>query len=161
MIKFDDAVEIVLTHEGGYVDHPNDPGGETKFGISKRSYPAVDIKNLTRAQAKAIYKRDFWDKVRGDDFPIGVGLCIFDFAVNAGVDRAVRILQMTVGTVQDGKLGNLTIGKANTLHRNDLIERFTANRILYYTSLRTFKSFGRGWTRRSIETMSTALLMRQ
>lgn len=160
MNKFNAAVEIILAHEGGYVNHPSDPGGETNFGISKRAYPKVDIKNLTRDQAKAIYKRDFWDKLKCEEFAFGVGLSLFDFGVNAGLSTASKTLQRACGAPADGVIGPGTIYKATSMNKNDLVEKFAAERILYYSRLATFKTFGAGWVRRTIETLSTALLMR-
>ena len=93
MSDFDKAFEHVLGIEGGYVNDPKDPGGETKYGLCKRSYPTVDIKALTIEQAKAIYKRDYWDKVKGDDLPFPLNLFMFDAAVNQGVDPAIKMLQ--------------------------------------------------------------------
>lgn len=160
MSNFDDAVEIVLSHEGGYVNHPQDPGGETKYGISKRAYPNLDIKNLTRDQAKAIYKRDYWDRMRCDQFAPGVSLSLFDFGVNAGIRTASIALQRSCGATADGIIGPVTIARANSLHRIALIERFAQERIMHYTSLNTFRTFGRGWIRRTIEVLTTAILMK-
>src|ERR1044072_8557468 len=94
---FKSAVEIILAHEGGYSFDPRDPGGETNFGISKRQYPNLNIKDLTRERAKAIYFSDYWNKVRGDSLPFGVALVAFDYAVNAGVSTAIKALQRVSG----------------------------------------------------------------
>ena len=94
---FSDAIAFVLDHEGGYVNHPNDPGGETKWGISKKSYPHLDIKALTVEEARSIYHRDYWTKIRGDQVPPPLDLALFDFAVNSGTYRAVRFLRRIVG----------------------------------------------------------------
>ena len=93
MSNYDEAVYLVLKHEGGYVNNPNDTGGETNFGISKRAYPDLNIAELSVETAQEIYKRDFWDKVKGDKLPEGLDLMVFDFAVNAGVSRASKVLQ--------------------------------------------------------------------
>ena len=85
MSNFNRAVEHLLVEEGGYVNHPEDPGGETKFGISKRAYPSLNIKDLTVNEAKEIYKRDYWDHFPMDDLPDGVAFSLFDFAVNAAL----------------------------------------------------------------------------
>ena len=95
--------------EGGYVNHPNDPGGETKYGISKKSYPDLDISSLTLDQALEIYKNDYWDKIRGDLLPYKIDTIIYDWAVNSGPYRAVKELQKYVGTTPDGVVGELTL----------------------------------------------------
>lgn len=159
-MNFKDAVEIILSHEGGYVNHKDDPGMETNYGISKRSYPNLDIKSLTREEAKKIYLRDFWNKVRGDSLPFGVALIMFDFAVNAGVGTAVKALQHAVGAKEDGILGDLTMARVGTVNKNFICEKLTTYRILHYTSLKTFGTFGKGWIDRAIETLSSALLIR-
>ena len=96
-MNFNEAIERVLSHEGGYVNNPADPGGETQWGISKRSYPNVDIKALTRSQAVEIYRRDFWGAVNADDMPDGVAYQTLDFAVNSGVGTAIRYMQRALG----------------------------------------------------------------
>lgn len=161
MSNFKNAVTIILSHEGGYVFDKRDPGGETNRGISKRSYPDLDIRSLSREDCEAIYKRDFWNPVRGDLMPFGVALSVFDFAVNAGVDRSIKLLQKCVGVKQDGKFGDLTLAAVNNIHKNNLIEAFATERILYYTRIKNFDIYGAGWTRRTIETMSTGLLYRE
>ena len=106
MANFDKAIERVLINEGGYVNDPNDAGGETKYGISKRAYPGVDIKNLTTDEAKAIYKKDYWDKIKGDNINSDeIAYEIFDTAVNMGVRTSSKIAQMVVGAYPDGFIG--------------------------------------------------------
>jgi lysozyme family protein len=100
----DAIIAFILKHEGGYVNDPHDAGGETNFGISKRQYPNVDIKNLSMAQAAAIYQRDYYAKVKGDAMPAWLALLLTDFAVNAGVGTAVRLLQRLLGQDVDGVL---------------------------------------------------------
>ncbi len=109
MTGFDRAIEFVFRWEGGYVNHENDPGGETNYGISKRAYPDVDIANLTEDAAKEIYKRDYWDKIKGDELPAAIGLATMDYAVNSGVARAARTLQKAVGASADGAIGPNTL----------------------------------------------------
>lgn len=154
---FDKAVELILKHEGGYVNDPRDPGGETKYGISKRSYPNVDIKNLTIEQAKSIYKKDFWDKLRCDELSFEVAVILFDMGVNSGISRAVRILQKTVGSTQDGIIGPQTIKMANKSDPVIVSEKYTTERILFYSGLNTFSVYKGGWVRRSIETYTYAI----
>jgi lysozyme family protein len=107
-MSFDVAFDRLIGHEAGYVNDPNDPGGETKWGISKRSYPLVDIKHLTREEAKLFYKRDFWDRMKGDTIPFPVMFQLFDFAVNSGIETAVRQFQKVVGVADDGHWGPIS-----------------------------------------------------
>jgi len=149
-MSFEQAVAMVLRHEGGYVNDPRDPGGETRFGISKRAYPDVDILRLTEDEAKVIYRRDYWDKLRPDELPQELAICLFDCAVNMGRDKAVRLLQRACGVAQDGVMGGNTIAAANRLP--DSVVRFSAERIIAYTGIRGFDTFGKGWLRRTITT---------
>ena len=147
-MNFDDAFALLIGHEGGYVNHPDDPGGETKYGISKRSYPGLDIASLTLDDAKAIYRADYWDRVRGDELPDSITFQMFDAAVNHGHRNAIRILQAAVGANVDGILGPETIAKTWRTNAVLLAIRFNAARLDFYTTLPTWATFGRGWTRR-------------
>lgn len=146
--SFDKAFAAIVGVEGGYVNNPTDPGGETKFGISKRAYPKVDIKNLTMAQAKDIYANDYWVPVRGDDMPWPLSLFLFDAAVNQGIDAAIPLLQKSVGVPQDGTLGPKTVQAAQKADPKELCSLFMANRALRYTGTRNFDIDGRGWLKR-------------
>lgn len=148
MSLFDEYIERVLSHEGGYINHPEDPGGETKFGIAKRSYPNVDIKNLTRDAAKAIYKRDFWDRVQADTLPRQFAFQALDASINHGIGNAVRWMQRAVGAADDGIIGPVTLAKVKRFDPADLVLLFNAERLEFYAKLSTFDAFGRGWTRR-------------
>jgi len=150
---FDRAVEVVLHHEGGYVDNPADPGGETKFGISRRSYPHEDIRGMTVERAKDIYYMDFWLPLQPEDLPAPVVILLFDMAVNMGRSRAVACLQRAAGVEADGILGPATKQALKAKFGPELLEEITVRRIMYYASLETFKTFGLGWTRRSIATL--------
>jgi len=110
--KFDDAMTFVFEQEGGYGIDPNDPGGETNFGISKKSYPNVDIKALTKEQAKAIYLRDFWIPLRCEELPYALALGLFDMGVNQGIGTAIKIFQRTLGVKDDGVFGPKTLEAA-------------------------------------------------
>lgn len=132
MSTFDSAFAIVVNHEGGYVNNPADPGGETKYGISKRAYPTLDIANLTLEDAKAIYKRDYWDALNLDSEPYDHALCLFDCAVNQGVGRAKQL--------------------AAAVSFGPFVVNFQAERALHYASLPTWPTFGRGWMRRLVKT---------
>jgi lysozyme family protein len=146
--NFDKAFQVVVGLEGGYVNHPNDPGGETKFGITKKSYPNLNIQNLTIDQAKEIYKRDFWDKIYGDYLPYKIGLLAFDAAVNHGVRSAIKILQKTLGTTDDGIFGDDTYTELINSDPDKFSKSFVSKRLDFYSSLSTWPSFGKGWTRR-------------
>lgn len=158
MLNFDEAVYLILKHEGGYVNNPNDTGGETNFGISKRAYPDLDIAALTAFDAQDIYKRDFWDKVKGDKLPAGLDLMVFDFAVNAGVSRASKVLQKIIGAKADGIIGSKTLNLVNA--HDDVLALTTEYyrlRQAYYESIDSFQHFGLGWTRRNNETLKESL----
>lgn len=151
MTTYDKAVELILKHEGGYVNHPNDPGGETNMGISKRAYPNEDIKGMTKSRAKEIYKRDYWDKVRGDDLPPPVALICFDNAVMSGPRRATRFLQKACGTTRDGILGPMTLAAVRadySISEEQFLDELSGIRLDFYKRLKHFDTFGRGWTNR-------------
>lgn len=154
---FHHAVTHVIEREGGYVNDPRDPGGETKYGISKRAYPNLDIASLTLRDAQQIYKTDYWDPIRGDELHDRVAFVVFDCAVNQGVSRAVKLLQRTVGVKEDGVFGPVTLSAAKVQSWSGFVERFQAERILHYASLPTWPTFGRGWCRRAIGTAMEAV----
>ena len=164
MSNFEKCLEIILHHEGGYVNHPKDPGGETNLGVTKRVYEewggTKDMKDLTVEDVAPIYKKGYWDKMKGDDLPGGLDLCVFDFGVNAGPGRSAKYLQTMIGTVADGGIGPNTLAKvAEYVEAHGIestIENFQAERQKYYESLSTFDTFGRGWTRRVDETTELA-----
>ena len=145
-MNFDTAFSRLIDSEGGYVNDPADPGGETKYGISKRSYPDVDIANLTLDGAKAIYLRDFWNPL-GDAHPAIKFQC-FDFAVNSGIGTAIRKLQLAVGVADDGHWGPKSAAALAAMDLNDVLMRFAAQRLFFMTSLSTWTEFGKGWARR-------------
>ena len=146
--NFERCLAHVLASEGGYVHHPHDPGGETNFGISKRSYPKEDIRNMTRARAGEIYRRDYWDAVHGDDLPAGLDLVAFDSAVNSGVSRGAKWLQEALGVTADGKIGPQTLAAARQAHPVAVIDRACDLRMTFLRGLKTWGTFGKGWTRR-------------
>jgi lysozyme family protein len=147
-MTFDEACDRLLGHEGGYVDNPMDPGGETNWGISKRAYPNVDIKNLTREGAKAIYRRDFWDRIHADELFDGVAFQTFDFAVNSGIETAVRYLQRSCGVADDGHWGPVSRAAASAQAESDTILRLNAERLDFMTRLSNWLNASRGWARR-------------
>lgn len=148
MNNFDVSIGRLLSNEGGYVNDPQDPGGETNWGISKRSYPNVDIKNLKRSDAIAIYKRDFWDVLDLDRAPLGIGYQMLDFAVNSGPSTAIRALQRAVGVADDGVVGPHTKQAIAATDKHDLVMLFLAERLIFMTGLKNWPAAGRGWARR-------------
>ncbi|MGD9918591.1 MAG: glycoside hydrolase family 108 protein [Paenirhodobacter sp.] len=149
---FDQAVNFVLADriEGGYVNDPRDPGGETKFGISKRSYPKVNIKALTRDDAIAIYKRDYWDAMRCDDLPPKIAVVMFDCAINQGAGAAPRLLQNALGNgiVVDGIIGPKTISAAHAAKEDDLVIQFIGWRLRRYAFTANSATYMRDWANR-------------
>jgi len=162
--NYDKCLETILHHEGGYVNHPKDPGGETNLGVTKRVYlehgGQKDMKDLLVEDVAPIYKKGYWDKMKGDDLPGGLDLCVFDFGVNAGPGRAAKYLQTMIGTVADGGIGPNTLkAVAEYVEKHGIeksIENYQEARQSYYEKLDTFGTFGRGWTRRVDETTELA-----
>lgn len=153
--NFDKALAMVLEHEGGYVNHPKDPGGATMKGVTQAVYDAYrkvrgrgqqSVKHISDAELKAIYKFQYWDKVHGDYLPAGLDYAVFDFAVNSGVGRASKYLQAVLGVAQDGQIGAKTLAaiQSPVATINALCDR----RMGFLRNLRTFLTFGKGWTRR-------------
>lgn len=151
-MNFDQCFERLIGHEGGYSNHPNDPGGETMWGITKRV--AVEngytgpMRELTREQAKAIYKRAYWDKAKADQYDGAISFQLFDAAVNHGITQAIKFLQRAVGTTADGIVGPKTLAAIAAMDVDDVLMRFNAERLQFYTELSTWNTFGRGWARR-------------
>lgn len=150
-MKFDQAFDILIGHEGGYVNHPNDPGGETMWGVTARvarkdGYRG-DMRDLPRERAKDIYRRLYWAPVRADELPAAVRFDVFDGAVNSGPAQSVTWLQRALGVDDDGKLGPKTLAAA---HAADpaLPARFNGHRLQFMTDLGNWGSFGKGWARR-------------
>jgi len=148
MTAFKTVIDRVLGHEGGYVNDPDDPGGETNWGISKRSYPNVDIKNLTRDQAVAIYFKDFWTPIKGERLHDGTAYQLMDSAVNSGIQQSIRLLQRALEVADDGHFGPASLLASQTMSETDQIFRFNAERIEFMTKLKNWKFHGAGWMRR-------------
>ena len=163
--NYDKCLETILHHEGGYVNHPKEPGGETNLGVTKRVYlehgGTKDMKDLLVEDVAPIYKKGYWDKMKGDDLPGGLDLCVFDFGVNAGPGRAAKFLQQMIGTTVDGGIGPNTLAKVEEYVREngeaESVEKYQSMRQKYYEQLSTFATFGKGWTRRVEETTKLAL----
>jgi len=151
-LNFHECVQIVLEFEGGSktTNDKSDPGGETKYGISKRAFPHLFIGGLTEAQARGIYQTNYWDAVRADEIPRLLKLPVFDAAVNMGVRRSIRILQWSVGAKVDGWLGYKTLHRVRSANTHETFLRILSRRMQYYQRLKTFKKYGNGWTRRCL-----------
>lgn len=148
-MNFDTAFDRLISHEGGYVSDSRDPGGETKFGISKRQYPTLDIKNLTLADAKAIYRRDYWDRAQCDRLPPDLAFDVFDGAVNSDIGQSIRWLQRAAGVADDGVVGPFTLASIQREQDTSAIRaRFNGHRLEFLTRLSTWNVFGKGWARR-------------
>lgn len=154
--NFEACMAEVFKHEGGYVNDPHDPGGETNMGISKRSYPKEDIRGMTRARAAQIYRKDFWDKLKCDDLPAGLDLVAFDAGVNSGPARGARWLQQAVGVTADGKIGPATLMAAKSTYAPAAIMRAVGFRKSFLMQLATWERYKKGWTARlnSIEAVA-------
>lgn len=162
---FATALAHVLAHEGGYVDHPDDPGGATNFGITLatlqswrgRSVTRADVRALTKAEAGDIYRARYWDVCRCDELPEPVAFIVFDAAVNHGVSRAVRLLQEALGVTADGRIGPATLGAARAADTKSLVTEIAARRMVLYGNLAHFRTFGLGWSRRLMGTLAATL----
>ena len=161
--NFDECLKMLLHHEGGYVNHPKDPGGETNLGVTKRVYEkwggTKDMKDLTVEDVAPIYKKEYWDRCKCDDLESGVDWAVFDWAVNSGTGRASKAIQKICGASQDGAIGPKTLSLIGTQNTEYVIEEFGKIRQDFYESLKTFDTFGKGWTRRNKETTEKALIM--
>lgn len=156
-MSFHQAVEFVLSEEGGYSNDPQDPGGETNFGISKRAYPGLNIASLTRSEAVEIYRRDYWDRLPA--LPPGIAVAVFDFAVNAGISRSIKTLQAAVGVNADGVVGPITRAALGQLSDSAVLALFSAERALFYAGLPGFGRYGRGWLRRTFRAHQAGLMV--
>jgi lysozyme family protein len=165
--NFDAALKAILHHEGGFVNHPKDPGGMTNLGVTKKVWEEwvgheVDektMRGLTPEIVGPMYKVKYWDKVKGDDLPAGVDYAVFDAAVNSGPGRAAKWLQACVGVEPDGGIGPKTLAAVNAFDANDLVEDYAKRRLSFLMDLQTWDTFGKGWGRRVAEVEKTALKM--
>jgi lysozyme family protein len=162
--RFDICLDEVLRHEGGYADHPSDPGGATNLGITHKTLarwrrispwwklPKSAVMDLQRAEAAKIYRASYWDRVHAGQLPHGLDLALFDFAVNSGPDRAIRTLQAELDVAADGQVGPLTLDAVATYADRKglgaLIDAFCDRRLAFLTRLPTFATFGKGWAAR-------------
>lgn len=151
-MKFDEAFDRLIGHEGGYSDNPADPGGKTMWGVTERvarswGYTG-DMRDLPRSVAKEIYQALYWSKVRAEEIPEVVRFDVFDTAVNSGVTQAVKLLQRAAGAVDDGVLGPNTLAAARSMDAQLLDKRFSGYRLRFMTTLKNWPPFARGWAAR-------------
>jgi lysozyme family protein len=155
--NFVPSLAAVLIHEGGYVNDPQDPGGATNKGVTQPVYDdwrigeklsKRSVQLINAFEVGEIYRRRYWNATRGDDLPSGVDYCVFDFAVNSGVNRATRYLQRAAGVNDDGQIGSMTLAAVKAKPSVALIEQICAARLNFLRQLPTFARFGKGWTAR-------------
>jgi lysozyme family protein len=150
------SFEMMLESEGGYVNHPSDPGGMTNLGVTKRVWEEwvgresneKEMRSLTPEMVAPLYKRRFWDACKCDELPSGIDYLVFDFAVNAGPGRSAKILQAAVGATPDGAIGPMTLAAVNKHDGAELVTKFSDAKEAFYRSLNTFGTFGKGWLNR-------------
>lgn len=165
---FDTVFDRTIGSEGGFQADRRDRGnwtsgevgkGElkgTKYGLSAMTYPDLDIKAITLQQAKDIYRRDWWDKLGMERWPKAMQFQMFDAAFNHGSGRANQFLQYAVGVTQDGKIGQATMAAVNAMDANDIVMRFLAKRLRYFTEVKTWDTYSRGWARRVADCLEFA-----
>ncbi|WP_037587022.1 glycoside hydrolase family 108 protein [Stenoxybacter acetivorans] len=160
MSDFNDFINRVLSHEGGYVNHPNDPGGETHWGITKRTAAengyAKDMRQMTRTEAIEIYRQAFWLRYRCGLMPSAIAFQFFDACVNHGYGNAARMLQRAAGVLDDGVIGDVSMTAINRADLHDLLMKFNAERLAFYAGLKNFNTFGKGWVMRVVNNLRYA-----
>lgn len=157
-MNFDQAFERLLGHEGGFVDHPSDPGGATRWGVTERVARANgytgNMRDFPEIAAKHIYRKSYWDAVRADELPEAVRYAVFDAAVNSGARQSIIWLQEALGVPADGRLGPVTMAAAMRADGQKLKAKLLSQRLEFMASLSTWPAFGRGWARRIAELMA-------
>lgn len=172
--NFAKSLALVLRHEGGYVNHPSDPGGHTNKGITLATFrryikpngTVADLKSISDEQVATCYRRHYWDAVKGDDLPDGIDYAVFDFAVNSGPARAAKYLQAVLGVAQDGAIGPITLAAARRANAVNVINRLCDDRLAFMKRITSggkllWNTFGRGWERRVAEVRAVSLEMAQ
>lgn len=161
------SFELMLQSEGGFANHSSDPGGMTNLGVTKATWEnwigresnEAEMRNLTPEKVEPMYRKKFWDAVRGDELKVGIDYLMFDFAVNAGAGRAIKTLQTAIGVPADGGFGPVTMASMKSYEPVKLIERFSQAKEDFYRSLNTFDVFGKGWLNRVERVKGEALTM--
>lgn len=165
--NWEQCFALVLKHEGGFVNHPADPGGMTNLGVTKKVWEAFvgyevdedEMRSLTPEIVKPLYKKNYWDAIRGDDLPDGVDYATYDLAVNSGVRRAVKMLQRAAGVPDDGIIGSKTIDAVHDKNPRELAQDICENRLAFLQALPTWDVFGKGWGRRVADVEQIAFNM--
>jgi lysozyme family protein len=164
-MDFNEAFRESLRHEGGFANHPQDPGGATNKGVTLANFrkyvkpkgTVEDLKNITDEQLETFYRKHFWNTIMGDQLPSGIDFMVYDFAIHSGPSRAVKHLQTALGVTADGVVGPKTLAAANAANRKEVILKISASRQKFLEGLAIFKTFGKGWTRRVKEATEFAL----
>jgi lysozyme family protein len=167
--NWDDCFEMVLKHEGGFVNHPKDPGGMTNLGVTKavweiwlaRTATESDMRALTPEKVKPFYKAMYWDKIKGDQLPAGVDYAAYDLAVNSGVGRAAKYLQQIAGVTADGVIGPKSLEAIKSRDPKEMADALCDMRLDFLKRLPTFETFGKGWSRRVAEVSAKSAEMVQ
>ena len=165
--NFEQSLKMLLHHEGGFVNLKADPGGMTNLGVTKKVYEEwvghevseQEMRDLTPQSVAPIYKTNYWDRIRGDDLPSGLDLAAFDWAVNSGTGRPAKVIQKYIGAKQDGAIGPKTLTLVAENDPSNMIQYLYEQRQKVYERLKTFETFGKGWTRRNQETLKAAMEM--
>lgn len=166
--NFEECLALVLKHEGGFVNNPQDPGGMTNLGVTKVTYEGyvnrhvdeAEMRSLTPDLVAPLYKKMYWDRIKGDDLPVGVDYCLFDLAVNSGVGKAGKLLQMALDVPADGLIGPMTLRALESRDPEEIIQQVCQERLDFLQSLNTWNTFGKGWGRRvaEVEQHATAMI---
>ena len=166
--NFEECLALVLHSEGGFVNNPRDPGGMTNLGVTKVTYEGyvnrhvdeAEMRSLTPDLVAPLYKKMYWDRIKGDDLPVGVDYCLFDLAVNSGVGKAGKLLQMALDVPADGLIGPMTLRALESRDPEEIVEQVCQERLAFLQSLGTWNTFGKGWGRRvaEVEQHATAML---
>jgi len=152
--NWDNCFAMVLKHEGGFVNHPKDPGGMTNLGVTKKNWESylgrevteVEMRALTPNDVKPFYKKNYWDKIKADDLPSGVDYAAYDLAVNSGTGRAAKYLQQIAGVTADGVIGPKSLEAIQKCDAEDTVDEICNMRMDFLKNLNTFDTFGKGWT---------------
>jgi len=165
--NWEKCFEMVLKHEGGYVNHPKDPGGRTNLGVTQRAWEEyvgrsvdeAEMRSLTPEKVKPIYKSRYWDRIKGDDLPSGVDYAAYDLAVNSGVGRAAKYLQSIAGVPSDGIIGPKSLAAIKDCPADEMVDAMCGMRLEFLKALPTWDTFGKGWGRRVAEVEEKATEM--
>jgi len=173
--NWDKSFDMVIAHEGGFTNDERDPGnklpdgrkGSTMLGCTQANWEKYighevtqdDMKALKKEDVKPLYKKDYWDAVRGDDLPAGVDYAVFDFAINAGPAAARKMIQKALGVTADGSIGPATIKAIQEAEGKDLLDKFSHSKEAFYKSLPTFQTYGKGWLKRVADVQTSASTM--